>query len=246
MSAADASQFSVDAYGALLADLVRQGYRVVNFDCVDSAARHLVLRHDVDVSLTLAVELAEVEYALGYASHYFVLVTSEQYNPSTQVNRQALRHIASLGHQISLHFDAALESLEESPEAMEARAATEANYLSDLAGAAVTMLSFHRPAQRWINNPTSLAGLPHSYQPRYFSEMGYCSDSKGGWRRGAPLEHDAVQAGRALQLLTHPIWWVGENRPPTRRLADHLSHRQGELADDLYANIAVPQEAGDS
>ena len=216
MSTIDASQFSVDAYGALLAELVGQGYRVVNFADVDPTARHLVLRHDVDVNLAPAVEIAEAEQGLGYASHFFVLVTSEQYNPATQVNRTALRHIIALGHQVGLHFDAALESSGESSESLEARAATEANYLSDLAGATVSMLSFHRPAAKWINNPASLAGLPHSYQPRYFSEMGYCSDSKGGWRRGAPLEHDAIQAGRALQLLTHPIWWVGASRPPAR------------------------------
>jgi hypothetical protein len=246
MSTVDASQFSVDAYGALLAELVGQGYRVVNFGDVDPAARHLVLRHDVDVSLALAVELAEVEHALGYASHFFVLVTSEQYNPATQVSRKALRHIISLGHQVGLHFDAALGSSEENTETLETRAATEANYLSHLAGAAVSMLSFHRPAAKWINNPASLAGLPHSYQPRYFSEMGYCSDSKGGWWRGAPLEHDAVEAGGALQLLTHPIWWVGANRSPARRLADHLRHRQGELAGDLHANVFVPRETENS
>lgn len=243
MSTIDASQFSVDAYGALLAELVGQGYRVVNFADVDPTARHLVLRHDVDVNLAPAVEIAEAEQGLGYASHFFVLVTSEQYNPATQVNRTALRHIIALGHQVGLHFDAALESSGESSESLEARAATEANYLSQLTGAAVSMLSFHRPAQKWINNPARLAGLPHSYQPRYFSEMGYCSDSKGGWWRGAPLEHDAVRAGRALQLLTHPIWWVGANRSPARRLTDHLSHRQGELTDDLYANVVVPPEA---
>jgi hypothetical protein len=242
MSTIDASQFSVDAYGALLAELVGQGYRVVNFGDVDPAARHLVLRHDVDVSLAAAVELAEAEHALGYASHYFVLITSEQYNPAAQVSRNALHHIISLGHRVGLHFDAALES----SETLETRADTEANYLSELAGAAVSMLSFHRPAAKWINNPVSLAGLPHSYQPRYFSEMGYCSDSKGGWWRGAPLQHDAVQAGHALQLLTHPIWWVGTNRLPARRLADHLSDRQSELTDDLYANVVVSPEAESS
>lgn len=238
MSAADAGQFSLDAYRLLLAELVEQGYQTVGFEAVDPASRHLVLRHDVDVSLALAVELAEAEHALGYASHYFVLVTCEQYNPATQAGREALGRIVSLGHRVGLHFDAALECAEP----LEERATSEARYLSALAGAQVSMLSFHRPAQQWINNPASLAGLPHTYQPSFFSDIGYCSDSRGGWWRGAPLDHDAVKSGTALQLLTHPAWWVNNGRSPAERLADHLEQRRAELARDLSANIVIPHE----
>jgi hypothetical protein len=237
MSAGDAQTFSLDAYRMLLADFVERGYRAVSFDVVDPTSRHLVLRHDVDISLALAASLAEAEHALGYASHYFVLVTCEQYNPATQVGRDALARIVSLGHRIGLHFDASVECVEP----MEERAVSEARYLSSLAGAPVSMLSFHRPAQEWINNPVQFAGMPHTYQPKYFSEIGYCSDSRGGWWHGAPLAHDAVKAGRALQLLTHPAWWVDAHRSPVERLADHLERRREELARDLDANIVIPQ-----
>ena len=241
MSDVDAGDFSLDAYRRLLAELTGRGYRIVGFDAVDGPSRHLVLRHDVDVSLALAVELAEVEHALGYAAHYFVLVTSEQYNPATQAGRLALARIDALGHRIGLHFDAALECVE----GLEARAAAEARYLSALTGAPVSMLSFHRPAAAWLNNPARLAGLPHTYQPKYFSDIGYCSDSRGGWWRGAPLDHDAVKTGTALQLLTHPAWWVDSGRSPTERLADHLERRREELMRDLKANVAVPGAADD-
>ena len=238
MSADDARKFSLDTYRNLLAELTGQGYQVVGFDAVDPASRHLVLRHDVDISLTLAVELAEAEHALGYASHYFVLVTCEQYNPATQAGRDALQRIVSLGHQIGLHFDAALECVEP----LEERVASEARYLSALAGAPVSMLSFHRPAQKWIDNPARLAGLPHTYQPKYFSNIGYCSDSRGGWWRGAPLAHDAVKSGTALQLLTHPAWWIDAHRSPAERLADYLERRQQELTRDLNANVVITHE----
>jgi len=235
MNAGDAQTFSLDAYRLLLADFAEREYRTVGFDAVEPLLRHLVLRHDVDISLALAVALAEAEHALGYASHYFVLVTCEQYNPATKVGRDALARIVSLGHRIGLHFDASVECVEP----MEERAASEARYLSSLAGSPVSMLSFHRPAQKWIDNPAQFAGMPHTYQPRYFSEIGYCSDSRGGWWRGAPLAHDAVKAGTALQLLTHPAWWVDAHRSPVERLADHLERRREELARDLDANIVI-------
>ena len=238
MSAADASDFSLDAYRRLLGAFASRDYRVVGFDGVDPTSRHLVLRHDVDISLTLAVALAEAEHEMGYVSHYFVLVTCEQYNPASQDGRDALAQIVSLGHRIGLHFDAALET--DTP--LEERAASETAYLSTLTGAPVSMLSFHRPARQWIDNPASLAGLPHSYQPRVFSAMGYCSDSRGGWWHGAPLDHDAVKSGSALQLLTHPAWWVESDRPPLARLADHLDQRREALARDLDANIKIPRK----
>jgi hypothetical protein len=222
----------------LVGAFVERDYRIVGFDSVDPGSRHLVLRHDVDISLTLAVALAEAEYEMGCTSHYFVLVTSEQYNPASQGGRDALAQILSFGHRIGLHFDAALEAA--AP--LEARAAAEADYLSALTGAPVTMLSFHRPARQWIGNAASLGGLPHSYQPRYFSDMGYCSDSRGGWWHGAPLDHAAVKSGTALQLLTHPAWWVESDRPPAERLAAHLDARRAALARDLEANIKIARE----
>ena len=162
MNAGDAQTFSLDAYRLLLADFAEREYRTVGFDAVDPLSRHLVLRHDVDISLALAVSLAEAEHALEYASHYFVLVTSEQYNPATQAGRDALARIVSLGHRVGLHFDASVECVEP----MEERVASEARYLSALAGAPVSMLSFHWPAQKRIDNPVHFAGMPHTYQPR--------------------------------------------------------------------------------
>lgn len=105
------------------------------------------------------------------------------------------------------------------------------------------MLSFHRPARAWIDNPAELAGMAHTYQPRFFSDIGYCSDSRGGWHHGPPLDHDAVKAGRALQLLTHPIWWVAEGRSPRERLSDFLARRHADMTRDLEANVVVPPDA---
>ncbi len=238
MSGSDTGNFSLDAYRQLLADFVALDYRVVEFENVDPSSRHLVLRHDIDISLELAVMLAKVEHELGCESHYFALVTCEQYNPASKEGRDALAQILSLGHRIGLHFDASLKTA--AP--LEERAKAEADYLTALAGAPVTMLSFHRPAPQWIGNPVSLAGLPHSYQPRFFSEIGYCSDSRGGWWHGAPLDHEAVKSGTALQLLTHPVWWVDSDRSLAERLADHLEQRRVALTRDLDANIKITRK----
>lgn len=67
----------------------------------------------------------------------------------------------------------------------------------------------------------------------------YCSDSRGEWHYGEPADHIAVRTGRALQLLTHPIWWVGEAAEPELRLRRYLDQRVRALDEDLAANCSV-------
>lgn len=58
------------------------------------------------------------------------------------------------------------------------------------------------------------AGRRHSYEPRFFHDVAYISDSGGAFFRGHPLDHPAVLDGPPIQLLTHPIWWSFD-RPTT-------------------------------
>ncbi len=239
MKCIDANSFSLEAYEVLLTNFVQQDYLVVGFDEVEKNSRHLILRHDIDVSLSAAVMLAEVENNLGYAAHYFILLTSEQYNPFTQKSRTAINQILTLGHSVGLHFDASIKCNQE----LEDRAEQEIEYLSNLTGSAISMVSFHRPVREWINNPKTIAGLSHTYQPKYFSEIGYSSDSRGQWQNGTPLKHHAVEAGRALQLLIHPIWWVESGRSPGERLESHLSKKNNEIMMDLKSNIRLKKHS---
>ncbi|MBT3172708.1 MAG: hypothetical protein HN333_14900, partial [Rhodospirillaceae bacterium] len=75
-------------------------------------------------------------------------------------------------------------------------------------GRSVPMISFHRPAPALQGREGRIAGRMHAYEPRFFREIGYCSDSRGAWRHGHPLDHAAVVKGKALQLLIHPLWWI--------------------------------------
>jgi hypothetical protein len=74
--------------------------------------------------------------------------------------------------------------------------------------------------------------------------MGYCSDSRGGWHHGEPLVHEAVAAGRALQLLTHPIWWDADaEENPVSRLDRFMAARYDHLEDELARNCRPYAEA---
>jgi hypothetical protein len=234
--------FSLDGYEALIRELRGRGYEPRGFLDAEPAERHLILRHDIDLSIDVALTLAEREQAIGVRSTYFVLMRSELYNPLSSRNRRALVQIQELGHAIGLHFDAALYGDDRAE--LEEACAEECRTLEAWLSRDVEVVSFHRPAQSLLDNASRLAGRRHAYEPRFFREMGYCSDSRGDWHHGHPLEHAAVAEGRALQLLTHPIWWVALPGESVAERLDRLSQTQHDrFRREIAANCEPYREA---
>jgi hypothetical protein len=231
-------QFSLASYRSLLGALENRGYEARGYLDADTEKRHLILRHDIDMSLEAAVPLAELESALGIRAHYFILVRTEMYNLFSAASRKTLRALTALGHHIGLHLDASIcnNDLAE----LQKAAVDESAVLEIAAESKVAVISFHRPVQKLLGYSDLLGGRHHAYQPRYFSEMGYCSDSRGRWGHGHPLDHPAVRSGRALQLLTHPIWWTSDNAESTQsRLDRFIYERYRFLRKELAANCDV-------
>lgn len=217
-----AEDFTRAGYRALLEALLERGYRVRGYDDVDPARPDLILRHDIDFWPEAALETSAIERDLGVSAIYFMLVGARVYDIDATETKDAIARLQADGHTVALHFDAArydgdLDSLDRA-------AAAECATLEQATGRPVPVISFHRPAPALLQHDAPLAGRPHAYQNRYFREIGYCSDSRGKWRFGGPLDNDAVAAGRALQLLTHPIWWAhddaGDREAALRRLVE--------------------------
>lgn len=199
------SDFTRAAYRDLLLTLLQRGYAGRSFLEAKRERADLVLRHDIDLWPEAALELARVERDLGLSADYFFLMNSRLYNPAAKETRAVFLELLALGHRIGLHFDAALYN--DDLQSLDREAARECRDLEALTEMTVSMISFHRPVQSLLGMPNSIAGRAHTYQPKFFEDMGYCSDSRGLWSHGHPLDHEAVKSGRALQLLTHPVWW---------------------------------------
>ncbi len=231
-----ATGFSPESYAALIDSLRARGYEGRDFFTVRPEARHLVLRHDIDVSLDAALAMAEFEVKLGLRATYFVLLRCELYNPFAEAGRKVLRHLGALGHEVGLHFDAAL--VDGGMEALDQAAAEECAMLEGLIDRPVRIISFHRPAQALLGLARPLAGRAHAYEPRFFKAIGYCSDSRGAFHHGDPSSHPAVMAGTALQLLTHPIWWMAEaGIDATDRLERYVTGRSAAMRRALATMI---------
>jgi hypothetical protein len=234
----DASRaFSLAGYRALLQGFLDRGYETRLFAELDPAKSHLVVRHDIDFSLELAMDMARLEADMGIRAHYFVLLRTEFYNPCSPQDWRRLTQLRDLGHDVGLHFDAAQYPQDLS--SLEVAAAAECDILERLVGQPVTTISFHRPAQTLLGLDRRLAGRLHAYQPQFFKDIAYVADSRGLFRYGHPFDHPAFAARQAMQLLTHPIWWrEAEVEDKVSILDDMLENRAALLRSEMAANCA--------
>ena len=103
MPSAQQQAFTPQGYRALIAALRDRGFETRMFADADPAQAHLIVRHDVDMELSAALSIAELEAEDGIKATYFFLVRSELYNAASQAGSSAIRRISALGHHIGLH-----------------------------------------------------------------------------------------------------------------------------------------------
>ena len=179
-------EFSLDHYGELLEAARAGGYRWAFFDR-EPREGDLLLRHDVDLSLEAALELARLEADAEAAATYFLMTESVFYNLGSALGRAAIDELRGLGHRVGLH-------------AVWPRA--------ELDGRFDPVVAWHNPDPDFMRSPVE--GAVNVMQEGFFDPATYRSDSNQHWRSGCP--HEALAAGEFpwLQLLTHPEIWVYE------------------------------------
>lgn len=176
-----------------------------------------LLRHDVDLSLTAALEMARVEADVGARATYFLLLGSAHYNLLAPENASVPAQLVALGHDVGLHYDTGAAG------GLHADAATEffalqAELLGKLSGTPVTAVARHNPGLGGDDPMATCTAFVNAYDPRFTREIVYISDSCGGWRDATVAILAAPQPPRRLQLLVHPVFWTGPSGDRWARL----------------------------
>ncbi|HET9324301.1 MAG TPA: hypothetical protein VFO03_10500 [Gaiellaceae bacterium] len=204
--------FSLEHYRELLEAAQEGGYRWSFFNG-EPQAGDLLLRHDVDLSLDAALEMAELEASAGARATYFLMTQSVFYNLGSSEGRRSLNRLRELGHGVGLH--AVWPNVE----------------LDDRFDPVV---AWHNPNPEYMTEPVDIA--VNVMQPTFFDPEHYRSDSNQQWRHGCP--HEELRRGRFewLQLLVHPEIWVypGETMAETMNamLDAERDRRRQLLAED--------------
>jgi hypothetical protein len=202
--------WDLDAYGAMLD--AAQSYRFVHFDG-EPETGVIFLRHDVDLSLAAAVQMAELEAARGVSATYFLMTRSVFYNLASHDGEATLKRLRELGHRVGLHavhphvdFDDRFDPV----------------------------LAWHNPDPDFVNEP--IEGLVNVMSTPWFDREHYRSDSNQHWRSGDPTEALAAGEFEWLQLLTHPEIWAFEGATMRETMESMLTEerreRMRQLAED--------------
>lgn len=198
-------RFTYADYQNLICLLREKEYSICSYHNWNNTSRCAILRHDVDIDLNKAVRLAEFEAQLEVKSTYFILLTSNFYNPASKTCLNQIRTIQSMGHEIGLHFDERVYPDKGTEETIK-HILKERDILSSILSVPVTTVSMHRPSQATLDANLEIAGMVNSYGRIFFRQFKYVSDSRCRWRE--PVL-DIVESGSydKLHILTHAFWY---------------------------------------
>jgi hypothetical protein len=236
--------FTRDGYRRLITIFLDSGYRPTTFTDVRPECRDLVVRHDVDVSLEAAVRIAEVEHEIGLQATYFLMVSNSYYNIFSAEGRGLLTRLTEITHHIGLHFDPAVYRSDSSLAEYCKAVTHERQLLSSIVADPIEIISFHNPRRDLVNREPPPGSPPHTYEPRFFSDLTYVADSGGEWRFGGPFERAGFNNGTAIHLLTHPIWWDhGEATAEPAFTLENFAHaRRRRLEESLSRDFRAYRE----
>ena len=227
-------QFTYSSYISLLDLLSNNGYQFSTYDSYSLSSKTVIMRHDIDYSIDQSVRLARLEHDYGIHSTFFVLLSSDFYNPASSQSYQSLHEILKLGHSVGLHFDETAYSYETFP--LEFYIRKEARILSDLLDVNINAFSLHRPNQRTIETQLKIPGLVNSYGEDFFQEFKYLSDSRRRWRE--PVEEIiSSQKYSRLHILTHAFWYHEEEQSIKKTIQDFIFSAEKDRKSCLGENI---------
>jgi hypothetical protein len=204
-----ACAFDLSHYRELLEAAKAGGYEFASFDRGPRAG-DLYLRHDVDLSLEAAVEMARIEHELGARATYFLMTESVFYNLDSHVGHYAQRQLRQWGHAVGLH-------------AVHPRAELDSRF--------DPVIAWHNPDAEYMSEP--IVGAVNVMEPPYFTPGHYRSDSNAHWREGCPHEQLATGGFEWLQLLVHPEIWVYEGTTMRVTMESMLDAKRAEWIDHL-------------
>ena len=207
---------------------------------LQAGKRLVLLRHDVDFDVQAAVNLAEIDAEERYPSTFFFLLRSPHYNLFSPEASDAVHRIVAQGHRVGLHFDCANYSPDSRVSDLAVACRREVGILQGWFKISIYAVSYHRPSTQVLSGDPELSHpYPHTYLPLYTKDMHYCSDSRGQWRFGFPLDTQAFREKKPLHLLVHPIWWTETDQPPVDKLRAFLELQARQLDRSVAANCVV-------
>jgi len=238
--------FSRDHYREILEVALERDYRCIRYDELENLSpgvKACILRHDIDYMPEWSVHLGAIEADLEVVATYFFQICARTYNLRERETYAAVRYLANQGHVLGLHLDISWEK-NATWEDVPRQSQEEQKLFAAITGVEpceiISVHNTHRFSDNILNQ--QVAGISHTYEQRYFSDIKYLSDSQG-WYEGCPCQIFREERYERIQLLTHPYIWPQASRGDfIEDMAAMVSLRRCELLDYLVQYHPVCSE----
>jgi hypothetical protein len=191
--------------------------------------RFVLMRHDVEFSLDDAVAMAEADHAAGVRSTFFLQLGSD-YNLFDPDEAERVDRLLALGHDLGLHYDVRLLERSADPAGLARRMI---DLLEAFFDTEIRAASPHMPMRSGRLLP--IPGVVDAYDPLYFSEIKYLSDSTQAWREGVVT--GLLDRYDRIHLLTHEYLWSEEGSGWDARLLREAARKGDRLRGRAEENI---------
>lgn len=219
----DMKKFSLTDYAQIL-DAAKQKFEFVFYDDYQNKSNFILWRHDVDCSPESALRLAKLEKTKGVKSTYFIWLHSSYYHFYEKENYDAFVEIASMGHDLGLHFDSRFYLNE--IDMFEKNLLSEKIFLENFFEVRIKAFSFHNPTQKILSvYNKDICEMTNTYNSFLFSDVKYVSDSRG--RKDSEQIINEIGASDCLkaQVLTHPVFWSNEQLDCEQKISRCVNNR---------------------
>lgn len=228
-------EFTYLAYEKLIKQLKDKGHKFCDYTNYIDENKVVILRHDIDTSLTKALEITKLENSLGVSAYYFVLLSTDFYNINSEKSLKILKEIRQLGGKIGLHFDEKKYNLKSKEDYIK-YINYELDILSKILEEKIDVVSMHRPSKDFLEMDLEIPNVINSYQKKFFNDFKYVSDSRMNWRENVEEIIESEKYNQ-LHILTHPFWYSEKIESMEEKLEQFLSLAIKERYESLVENI---------
>jgi hypothetical protein len=197
--------YSIESLSVILNQFLTEEYVfVADPREILSGSRKVFLRHDIDVDLEYAIQVAEMESRLGIRAHYYLMLDSPFYNLLEELSFSHLKRLQMYSEFISLHMNVYRDSSQSLDQAHK-QILRSVFVFEQLAGKRIQTISFHQPSKVAMRMELDSFSLYNVYLLNQSQKVTYFSDTNQSLDILAL--QDVVRKGGNIHLLIHPVWW---------------------------------------
>ena len=221
-----AKYFTLDFYEALI-----RRYKTLRVMDYPHHKTGLILRHDVDMSLDLAFELSRLEKKNSILSTYYILLTTDFYNPFSLTSKQLITTMINDGFEIGLHFDPLIYGNISTVE-LQNKLLFQKNVFESFYDYKIFSFSLHNPSIH--GTFFKVDNLICAYNNELTNENDFISDSSFSYRGKDPEEFIEKSKYHLMQFLTHPVHFFNDGKLSYEKSINIIVNKFYDKIDNIH------------